>query len=113
MRSPCSNPPHPALKHFSQLTRAPFSQDSSAERGQPFRRAGPLRARSTSTSTDNWGPRVLQTVLRAVVAQRMLWSDGAGCMLVASLARVRAKAGVLERDGVCAWALDCRQLRRE
>ena len=34
MQSLCSNPPHPALKHLSQLIRAPFTQDSSAERGQ-------------------------------------------------------------------------------
>ena len=71
MRSLCSNPPHPALKHFSQLIRAPFSQDSSAERGQAFRRVGPLRARSTSTTIDNRGARVAKTLRRAVVALRM------------------------------------------
>ena len=113
MRSLCSNPPHPALKHFSQLTRAPFSQDSSAERGQAFRRAGPLRARSTSTTTKNRGPRVAQTVWRAVVAPRMLWSDGAGCVLVASLAAFTAKARVWERDGVFGQALDQKRDRLE
>ena len=75
MRSLCSNPPHPALNHFSQLIRAPFSQDSSAEGGRAFRRTRPLRARRTSTTIDNWGPRVAETVRRAVVAPRMLWSD--------------------------------------
>ena len=86
MRSLCSNPPHSALNHFSQLIRAPFSQDSSAERGQAFRRAGPLRARRTSTTINNWGPRVAERLRRAVVASRMWWSDGAGGMKVASLA---------------------------
>ena len=33
-----------------------------------------------------WGPRVAETVWRAVVALRMWWSDGAGSMIVASLA---------------------------
>ena len=55
----------------------------------------------------------MQAVLRAVVAQRMWWSDGAGSMLVASLALVTAKARVLERDGVVAWGLDGRRKRRE
>ena len=32
------------------------------------------------------GPRVAETVWRAVVALRMWWSDGAGSMKVASLA---------------------------
>ena len=113
MRSLCSNPPHPAPKHFSQLTRAPFSQDSSAERGHAFRRTRPLRARRTSTTIYNWGPRVAETLRRAVVASRMLWSDGAGSMLVASLAPFTAKARVLERDGVFAWGLDCQQVRTE
>ena len=86
MRSLCSNPPHPALKHFTQLTCAPFSQDSSARRGRAFRRTRPLRARRTSTTINNWGPRVAERLRRAVVASRMWWSDGAGGMKVASLA---------------------------
>jgi hypothetical protein len=86
MRPLCSNPPPPPHKHMSQQISSPFSQDSSAERGQAFRRAGPLRARSTSTTIDNRRPRVAQTLRRAVVALRMWWADGAGCMIVASLA---------------------------
>ena len=52
------------LLSISLLICAPLSQDSSAERGRAFRRVGPLRARSTSPTTNNWGPRVEQTVWR-------------------------------------------------
>ena len=38
-----------------------------------------------------WGPRVAETVWRAVVALRMWWSDGAGSMKVASLELVTAR----------------------
>ena len=38
-----------------------------------------------------WGPRVTETVWRAVVALRMWWSDGAGSMIVASPALVTAR----------------------
>ena len=53
-----------------------------------------------------WGPRVAETVWRAVVALRMWWSDGAGSMIVASLAAFTVRARVWERDGVLAWGLD-------
>ena len=46
----------------TQLTCAPFSQDSSTERGDAFRRTRPLRARRSSTTIYNWGPRVAETV---------------------------------------------------
>ena len=60
-----------------------------------------------------WGPRVAETVWRAVVALRMWWSDGAGCMIVASLATFTANARVWERDGVCGQALDGQRDRLE
>ena len=106
MRSLCSNPPHPALKHFTQLTCAPFSQDSSARRGQAFRRSEAAESSEHLNNHQQLGAEGRGDGLEGCSSPAHVVVRRCGEHESSVAGACDRKARVSERDGVFAWGLD-------